>query len=183
MAAGQTAPAQSWGEIRRNGHESSYTWAFILGGALASAIAMFMLNDFRYALAAQLKWTKAAGRVTGHEIGEHRGSSYSRRSRRHTSYSASISYEYATPGGRYLAGPVEVTKSGGFLTESGAVELLRRKFPEGGRVTVYYQPGNPGRSSLGLAGSRGFAFPFLLLLAGATSVYLGIRKLTHPEEE
>lgn len=163
MAAGQGGTVYD-GSYGSGGSRSSggNSLGLYLGAFFLAAMGLIFLNDFRYALAAQTRWTAAAGRVTESRVAV-------RHSRRSTSYNSYVSYTYNTESGFYSAGPVEVYKHKLYFTENGAWEDLRDRFAEGRSLTVYYNPGNPGQSSLGLAGAPGpqVGIVFLLLAFGA----------------
>lgn len=164
MAAGQGGALYSPGSGGSGGARSSggNSLGLYLGAFFLAAMGLIFLNDFRYALAAQTRWTSASGRVTENRVEV-------RHSRRSTSYSSYVSYTYNTEAGYYSAGPVEVYKHKLYFTENGAWEDLQDNFAEGRSLTVYYNPDNPGQSSLGLAGAPGpqVAIVFFLLAFGA----------------
>ncbi|OGR80704.1 MAG: hypothetical protein A2X32_09170 [Elusimicrobia bacterium GWC2_64_44] len=129
-------------------------------------MGLIFLNDFRYALAAQRRWTEAAGRVTENKVTV-------RRSRRSTSYSSYISYNYNAAGTLYGAGPVELYKHKLYFSEDGAWEDLKDNFAEGKSIDVYYNPENHGESSLGLAGAPGVLVPIVFFLLAFGAFYAG----------
>lgn len=163
MAAGQGGTVYE-GSYGTGGSRSSAgnSLGLYLGAFFLAAMGLIFLNDFRYALAAQTRWTAASGRVTESKV-------VTRHSRRSTSYDSYISYTYNTDAGYYSAGPVEISKHKLYFTENGAWDDLRDHFAEGRSLTVYYNPDNPGQSSLGLAGAPGpqVAVVFFLLAFGA----------------
>lgn len=139
---------------------------FYLAAFLFGAMGLIFLNDFRYALAAQTRWTSASGHVTESRVVRHRG-------RRHSSYHSYVSYNYNTEGGYYSAGPVEVYKHKLYFSEDGAWDDLKDRFAEGRSLTVYYNPGDPGQSSLGFAGAPGPQVGIVLLVIAFGAFYFG----------
>jgi len=132
-------------------------WGYYLAAAFVFAMGLIFLNDFRYALAAQKRWTPAAGRITESTVVVHR-------SRRSTSYSTLISYAYSAYDTRYGSGQIEVNKAKLYFSEDGAREDLQDHFPVGKNLDVYYNPSNPSESSLGLAGAPGPLIPLVFFL-------------------
>ncbi|MDD2804188.1 MAG: DUF3592 domain-containing protein [Elusimicrobiales bacterium] len=145
---------------------SNDAWGYYFAALFLGVMGLIFLNDFRYALAAQQRWTEAAGRVTENKVTV-------RRSRRSTSYSSYISYTYNAGGTLYGAGPVELYKHKLYFSEGGAWEDLENNFPEGKSIDVYYNPENPGQSSLGLAGAPGAAVPVVFFLLAFAAFYAG----------
>jgi hypothetical protein len=141
-------------------------WAFYLAAAALALIGLFQLNGYRYALAAEHNWTRASGMVTSQSVHV----SYGRHS---DSYTTFITYSYAALGGVYSAGPVEVKQHKFFFSENDAQETLNRDFPQGGSLPVYYNPTDPGDSSLGVAGSSGLMAPLAFLFLAGGAVYFG----------
>jgi len=140
------------------------TWGYYLGAGLLALMGIIFLNDFRYALAAQTRWSPAAGRVTANEVVTHH-------SRKSTSYNTFISYEYTAGGGGYSSGPVELNKFKLYFSEGGAQDDLDANFPRGKSIDVYYNPSDPSESSLGLAGAPGIAVPIVFFLLAFGAVY------------
>lgn len=121
-------------------------WGYYLAAAFIFAMGMIFLNDFRYALAAQKRWTPAAGRISENKV-------VCYRSRRSTSYHTYISYSYSANESLYGSRELEVNKQKLYFSEDGAREDLQEHFPIGKNMDVYYNPYNPSESSLGLAGA------------------------------
>lgn len=141
------------------------TWGYYLAAGLLALMGLIFFNDFRYALAAQKNWAQASGRVTGNEVVTHH-------SRRSTSYNTFISYEYTAEGAGYSAGPVELNKFKLYFSEGGAQDDLDDSFPRGKIIKVYYNPSDPGQSSLGLAGAPGIAVPIAFFILAFGVVYV-----------
>ena len=141
------------------------TWGYYLFAGMAVLLGLILLNDWRYALAAQKRWTPAAGRVTENKVVVHR-------SRRSSSYNTFISYTYSANNALYGAGPLELNKYKLYFSEDGAWTDLRKHFPEGKSIDVYYNPANPYQSSLGLAGTPGLSVPIAFLLFAVVAVYM-----------
>jgi hypothetical protein len=160
------APERASSISRGGSGSSNDAWGYYLAAFFLAAIGFVSLNDFRYALAAQTRWTEASGRVTGNKVIVHHG-------RRSTSYNTYISYAYDTGSGEYAAGSVEVYKYRLFFTESGAWDDLRDNFAEGKSIDVYYNPNDPSQSSLGLAGSPGPLVPVVFFLLAFGAAYAG----------
>jgi len=132
-------------------------WGYYLVAAFAAAMGLIFLNDFRYALAAQRNWTRAAGRVTENKVVRHYG-------RRSTSYSTFVSYTYVVGDTRYGAGPLEINKYKLYFSGDSAENDLQENFPQGKSLEVYCNPSNPSESSLGLPGAPGLAVPLVFFL-------------------
>ena len=151
------------------GYTGRGVWGYYLTAAFIFALGMIFLNDFRYALAAQKRWTPAAGRITEGVVRVYRG-------RHSTSYSTYISYAYSAYDTRYGSGQLEVNKAKLYFSEDGAREDLQDHFPVGKNLDVYYNPSNPSESSLGLAGAPGPLIPLVFFL-----VAIGIIGLARQE--
>jgi len=150
----------------RSGSGGSDAWGYYFASLFLAVMGLIFLNDYRYALAAQQRWTEAAGRVTENKVTVHH-------SRRSSSYRSYISYTYNAGGTIYAAGPVELYKHKMYFSEGGAWEDLEEHFPEGKSIDVYYNPENNGQSSLGLAGAPGAAVPIIFLLLAFGAFYIG----------
>ena len=144
-------------------------WMYYLCAVCVFLLGMAFLNDFRYALAAQKRWTPAAGRVAANEVVVHYG-------RRSTSYNTYISYAYNANGSIYGSPQIEVNKQKIYFSEDGARKDLQEHFPTGKSLDVYYNPANPSESSLGLAGAPSLFVPLIFFL-----VAFGIVSLAHQE--
>lgn len=153
-------------EPRRTASGGDSVWGYYLAAAFLAFMGIIFLNDYRYALAAQTRWTPASGRVTENKVVVRRG-------RKSTSYSSYISYTYNTDSGYYSAGPVELYKHKLYFSEDGAWDDLRDHFAEGKSIEVYSNPANPAQSSLGLAGAPGVAVPMVFFLLAFGAVYAG----------
>ena len=166
MPAGQGGTEYHEPRPARSGSRGSDAWGYYLAALFFAAMGLIFLNDYRYALAAQRRWTEAAGRVTENKVTV-------RRSRRSTSYSSYISYNYNAAGTLYGAGPVELYKHKLYFSEDGAWEDLKDNFAEGKSIDVYYNPENHGESSLGLAGAPGVLVPIVFFLLAFGAFYAG----------
>ena len=155
-AASQAAPGGS-------------AWRYYLVAALALALGLIFLNDFRYALAAQKTWTPAAGRVTESKVVRYH-------SRNSTSYSTYISYAYGANESIYGSGQLEINKHKLYFSEDSAQEDLQDHFPIGKNIDVYYNPSNPSESSMGLAGATSIAVPLVFFLLAFGAVYLALQQ-------
>lgn len=132
-------------------------WGYYLVAAFLFAMGMIFLNDFRYALAAQKRWTPAAGRIAENRVAVY----YSRRS---TSYNTYIRYAYNAFDTRYASRELEVNKHKIYFSEDGARQDLQENFPIGKNIDVYYNPSSPSESSLGLAGAPSLFVPLVFFL-------------------
>lgn len=70
-------------------------------------------------------------------------------------------------------GAVEVYQHKFFFSDSDTQNTLNKNYPQGGSLRVYYDPNNPGESSLGAAGSSGLAAPVALFILAGGIVFLG----------
>ena len=132
-------------------------WGYYLVAIFLFAMGMIFLNDFRYALAAQKRWTPAAGRISENRVAVYH-------SRRSTSYYTYISYAYTACDTRYGSRELEVNKQKIYFSEDGAREGLHDSFPVGKNIDVYYNPSDPSESSLGLAGAPSLFVPIVFFL-------------------
>lgn len=165
MPAGQGGTEYYEPRPARSGGVSD-AWGYYLAALFLAVMGLIFINDYRYALAAQQRWTEAAGRVTENKVTV-------RRHRRSTSYNSYISYSYNAAGTLYTAGPVELYKHKLYFSEGGAWEDLEDHFPEGKSIDVYYNPENHGESSLGLAGSPGLLVPLVFFVLAGAAFYAG----------
>lgn len=141
-------------------------WCFYGAAVILAAMGLINLNDFRYALAAQKRWAAAGARVIGNTIEVHRGRKGSR------SYNTFVDYEYSVGNSVYIA-RAEIFKYRLFMSESGAEADLRKAFPVGKSIYVYYDPGDSGRSSLGLAGAPGIGVVLAFFALAYGAFYFG----------
>jgi hypothetical protein len=146
--------------------ETSYAWIYYLVAVALTLIGLYQLSGYRKALAEQVRWNRASGMVTSHDV-QYSGDSRSQH------FSTFITYSYLAKGGEYSGGPVEVYPNRFFFSEDGAKDTLNKNYPRGGSLRVYYDPNNPGESSLGVAGSSGLAAPLALLILAGGIVFFG----------
>lgn len=156
------APVKTGGETSSSGGGGSSAWWFYLAAAALVIIGYSQFKEYKKGVTARASWTATSGVVTGHDVRR-----VGRKSP-HT-YNTYISYSYDMNGAWYAAPTIEVNRNKFYLTEGSAEGDLAAEFPQGGAITVYYDPDNPGDSSLGGAGAPNLAAPvvFFILAFGA----------------
>ncbi|MHB0996600.1 MAG: DUF3592 domain-containing protein [Elusimicrobiales bacterium] len=159
VKTGGAAPSSSGG----GGNNS---WWFYLAAAALVLLGYGQFKDYTRARAAQSGWTRTSGIVTEHKVRRLGTKSP------HT-YSTHLSYSYDINGDMHDAAPVEINKNKFYMSEDSAYGDLHEEFPRGGSITVYYDPDNPGDSSLGAAGAPGLAAPMVFFLLAFGAAWFG----------
>jgi len=120
---------------------------------------------YRDARKIESSWRRADGVVTANKVEVSRGT-------RTDSYFPKVYYSYETDGQQYSGGPLDVFNGRIFMTYDGADKALQGAYGRGTALTIYYDPGSPGRSSLGVAGSPGPFLPLFFCAAGLATLLM-----------
>ena len=161
------APARTGGErSSSSGGGGNNAWYFYLAAIALVIIGYSQFKDYSKGVTARASWTRTSGQVTGHEVRR-----VGRKSP-HT-YSTYITYAYDMNGSWYNAERIEVNKNKFYMSEESAEGDLADDFPQGGSITVYYDPDNPGDSSLGGAGAPNLAAPIVFFLLAFGAAWFG----------
>ena len=146
--------------------EGSNAWMFYLGALVLALIGLGQFNQYQRARRAEAGWTSATGYITGHYVRRSSG-------RGPHSYSTYVNYDYDVNGTMYAAQPVEVNQNDLYMGEDSAYGALAKDFPQGGSITVYYDPYHPSDSSLGSIGAPRLTGPIVFFLLAGMAVFLG----------
>ncbi len=150
----------------KTGGGGNNAWWFYLAAAALVLIGYSQFKEYRKGATARASWTATSGVVTGHKI--RRVGSKSPRT-----YNTYISYSYDMNGSWYEAAPIEVNRNKFYLSEDSAEGDLADEFPQGGAITVYYDPDNPSDSSLGGAGAPNLAAPIIFFMLAFGAAWFG----------
>ena len=129
-----------------------------IAGAIVALIGVVLCLQIGKAQLAEMSWVRTKATVTSSDLSCH----YSRGGE---SCNAYISYAYTTMDG-YDYGSSNVEVLGGNIFSFGIRGQLNDRYPQGRLITVYYNPRNPARSSLGTADTPNPLIAFFMLILG-----------------
>lgn len=152
------------GAARTSGGNNA--WLFYIAAFVMIILGYGQLKDFLHARTAQSSWTATSGVVSGHNVRR-----VGRKSP-HT-YNTYITYSYEIGGYWNSGGPLEVNRNTFYMSEDSARGDLADSFPEGGSLTVYYNPSNPSDSSLGTGAAPGLAAPIVFFILAGITAFIG----------
>jgi uncharacterized protein DUF3592 len=115
----------------------------VSGLGLVCAQPLDMIRESRLREAA-LAWPSVSGRIVDSRVVLSVG--------RRTYYHVAVSYDYVAAGRHFAGDSIWLTGRSVFLTPEAAGRFLDR-YPVGNRVPVYYDPADPGFSTLIRAGN------------------------------
>jgi hypothetical protein len=147
---------------------------FLFFFAMGSLFELFTVREFGRALG-QRTWQKTPCQIVSSEVQEH-GSSK-------TPYLFAVSYQYEHAGRPYTGSAYKRNYSGS--DKYSDTQALVRKYPPGGSLFCYVNPGNPGEAVLqrdSLAIGLVILFPLIFMLIGAGGIYF-IWRRQRPEVE
>lgn len=133
----------------------SIGWGSILLALVLLLAANWEVKVYLRSKSAEKNWPAVTGLITDTDVSAiHAGSKGGA-----PVYKLTINYEYKVAGGAYRAGPIEVDRDSVYLSEQSAQSAMNGLYTKGGPVTVYYNPDNPGQSTMGEAGTGSLMLP------------------------
>jgi hypothetical protein len=147
---------------------------FLFFFSIGSLFELFVIREFGRAMGQRL-WKKTPCRIVSSEVQEHAGSK--------APYIFAVSYQYEHAGRSYTGSAYKRNYSGS--DKYSDAQALVQKYPPGGSLFCYVNPGHPGEAVLkqdSLVIGLVILFPLIFVLIGVGGIYFIWRK-QRPEAE